>query len=509
MNRNTKCLTNCKEVKTLRVKVVLELSNSSAGAVPQGGYRSFSGKVTKYYRKMSRLPVYQVILAVTGFPTFLFVLVKYLLAKQNSRYYSCRRDMARQLEEAGAKEQLYQSVLSSTQKKYAFLHKETSQEALSKEVNRAVEQRFSELVESELAKTPEGQALSKPDLPSSYESWMESPLFFLFSLVTAPVMYLIILIYSNPYSKYIADRLVMMVFVIFGVTFLVFTILYFSPSDPAINALGELATPEQIQRFKELHGLDQPYLVQLFKAFKNIATFDLGKTYIGNEDVLTALLRKFPATLSITLASLCVSLLLSIIPGIISAMKQYSAFDYIFMLVALLGLSIPNFWLGLVMIMEFSIHLGLVPATYNAGQLATIIMPAIVLGTELSATIARMTRSSMLEVKSQDYILTARAKGLSSRRVTFKHILGNAMIPIVTAIGLQFGGLLGGSSVTEKIFNVSGVGSYIVDKQFVPDTPAVLSGVVYIAIIISIVNLAVDILYAFLDPRIKSKMKNY
>ena len=131
------------------------------------------------------------------------------------------------------------------------------------------------------------------------------------------------------------------------------------------------------------------------------------------------------------------------------------------------------------------------------------------MGTELSATIARMTRSSMLEVKSQDYILTARAKGLSSRRVTFKHILGNAMIPIVTAIGLQFGGLLGGSSVTEKIFNVSGVGSYIVDKQFVPDTPAVLSGVVYIAIIISIVNLAVDILYAFLDPRIKSKMKNY
>ncbi len=485
------------------------MTSSQAGVVPQRGYQSFSGKVTKYYRKMSKSSIYRIILTVLGIPTFLAVLIKHLLTKKGSRYYSLRQQAAQRLQDAGVKNDLHKSVLSSTERKYEFLQKKVSQEAVRREVERIVAKQFSELVDNELAKTREGRELSKPDLAASYASLMENPLFFALSLLTSPLMYLIMLIYANPYSKYIVDRLLMMVFVIFGVTFLVFTILYFSPSDPAINALGELATPEQIQSFNELYGLDQPYLVQLLDAFKNIATFDLGKTYIGNEDVLTALLRKFPATLSITLASLCISLLLSIIPGIISAMKQYSAFDYIFMLIAMLGLSVPAFWLGLVMILEFSINLQWVPATYNAGQWVTIIMPAIVLGTEMSATIARMTRSSMLEVKSQDYILTARAKGLSNRRVIFKHILGNAMIPIVTVIGLQFGSLLGGASVTEKVFNISGVGSYIVDKQFVPDTPAVLAGVVYIAIIISIVNLAVDILYAFLDPRIKSKMKSY
>jgi len=484
------------------------MNHSTAQPVPQSGYRSFSGGVAKYYRKMSKSPVYFLLLAVLGIPTFLAVLIRHFLTRKKSLYHSSYQETIKRLEDAGVKKELYDSVLSSTKKKYEFLNKKVSQEALVREADKIVEKQFSELVENELAKTA-GRRLSKPDLSSSYAALMESPVFFVLSFLTSPLMYLLLLLYSNPYAKYITDRLLMMIFVIFGVTFLVFTILYFSPSDPATNALGELATPEQIQNFNQIYGLDQPYLVQLFAAFKNIATFNLGKTYIGNEDVLAALLRKFPATLSITLASLCVSLLLSIIPGIVSAMKQYSAFDYIFMLIALLGLSIPNFWLGLILIMEFSIHLGWVPATYNAGQLVTIIMPAIVLGTELSATIARMTRSSMLEVKSQDYILTARAKGLSNRRVTFKHILGNAMIPIVTAIGLQFGGLLGGSSVTEKVFNISGVGSYIVDKQFVPDIPAVLSGVVYIAIIISIVNLAVDILYAFLDPRIKSKMKSY
>ena len=148
------------------------------------------------------------------------------------------------------------------------------------------------------------------------------------------------------------------------------------------------------------------------------------------------------------------------------------------------------------------------PATYIVGNWQSLIMPAVVLGTGMSATVARMTRSSMLEVKHSDYILTARAKGLSPYRVTIKHILGNAMIPIITVIGLQFGALLGGSAVTEKSFNIRGLGSFIVDRQFIPDVPVVLAGVVYIAVVISVVNLMVDILYAMLDPRIKSKIKN-
>lgn len=242
---------------------------------------------------------------------------------------------------------------------------------------------------------------------------------------------------------------------------------------------------------------------------KKFLTFDLGTSYVGNEDIAAAFARRFPITLQLSLAAMLVSVIIAIPSGIISAIKQYSAFDYIFMLIALLGLSIPNFWLGLILILNFSIRLGWLPAMYDAANLATLIMPAIVLGTGLSASVARMTRSSMLEVKNSDYVLTARAKGLSENRVVFKHILGNAMIPIVTVIGLQFGGILGGSAVTEKVFNVNGLGKYIVDKQFIPDIPVVLAGVVYVAIVISIVNLLVDILYAFLDPRIKSSLKNY
>ena len=179
------------------------------------------------------------------------------------------------------------------------------------------------------------------------------------------------------------------------------------------------------------------------------------------------------------------------------------------MFIALLGLSIPNFWLGLMLILEFSINLGWLPATFQPGNWMTLIMPAIVVGTGMSASIARMTRSSMLEVKNSDYILTARAKGLPEKKVVLKHILGNALIPIVTSVGMSFGVLMGGASVTEKVFNINGIGSYIVDKQFIPDIPVVLAGVVYISFVVSLMNLLVDILYAFIDPRIKSKMKNY
>nr|WP_276536557.1 ABC transporter permease [Tissierella carlieri] len=322
-------------------------------------------------------------------------------------------------------------------------------------------------------------------------------------------MYVLILIYSNPYTKYIFERLLMMIFVIFGVTWLVFTILYLSPMDPAINVLGQTATPDQVAEFNRINGLDKPYYIQLFNTFKSLITFNLGKSYVGNEDVLAAIMRKFPITLQLTFASLIIAVAIAIPAGIISAIKQYSSFDYIFMLVALLGLSIPTFWMGLILILNFSIKMHLLPATFILGDWKTLIMPSVVLGTSLAATVARMTRSSMLEVKNMDYIVTARAKGLSEGKVITKHILGNAMIPIVTVIGLQFGGMLGGSAVTEKVFNINGIGSFIVDKQFIPDIPIVLAGVVYVAVIISLANLVVDIMYSFLDPRIKSKMKSY
>ena len=209
----------------------------------------------------------------------------------------------------------------------------------------------------------------------------------------------------------------MMIFVVFGVVFLVFTILHMSPMDPAVNILGQTATEEQIIEFNRMYGLDKPYLVQLVEVFKNILTFDLGNSYQGNEVVFDAIMRRFPITLELTMASLIVAVAIAIPAGIISAVKQYSSYDYIFMLLALLGLSIPNFWLGLILILNWSINMEWLPATYSPDNWKTLIMPAIVLGTALAASVARMTRSSMLEVINADYIVTARAKGLSKMKV--------------------------------------------------------------------------------------------
>ncbi|WP_296627166.1 ABC transporter permease [uncultured Negativibacillus sp.] len=392
--------------------------------------------------------------------------------------------------------------------KRAFFKKESGD--FEKNVQREFEKELNKLVERRLQEDEEYKKNYRPiTLLGVMKDLLQNNAFLVFSIITSLPMYLLLLIYSNPYAKYIFERLVMMIFVLFGVVFLVFTILYMSPMDPAVNILGQTATQEQIVEFNRVYGLDQPYIVRLFEAFKGLVTLDMGRSYAGNEVVMEAISRKFPVTLQVTFASLAVALILAIPSGIISAVKPYSTFDYVFMLIALLGLSIPNFWLGLVLILNFSINLHWLPATYSATDWTTLIMPAIVLGTALSASVARMTRSSMLEVINQDYITTAKAKGLSSKRVILKHALGNAMIPIVTVVGLQFGGMLGGSAVTEKVFNINGIGSYIVDKQFIPDIPVVLTGVVYVSVVISLANLVVDILYAFLDPRIKSKMKNY
>lgn len=301
----------------------------------------------------------------------------------------------------------------------------------------------------------------------------------------------------------------MTLLVILGVAIVVFTILHLSPLNPAANILGETATKEQIDNFNQLYGLDQPYLVQLWNNLKGILTFDLGKSFAGNEQVTTAIANKFPITLTLSVISLFVALIIAIPVGMISATRPNSFFDYTFMFIALLGLSIPNFWQGLIFILNFSIKLHWLPATFNPQNWLSMIMPVIVLGTGLTAAVARMTRSSMLEVINEDYILTARAKGLKRRGVLLRHAASNAMIPIITVVGLQFGGILGGAAVTEKVFNISGIGSYIVDKQFIPDIPAIMGGVVYTAITISIINVMIDILYAFFDPRIRSKMKQY
>ncbi|MEF9991069.1 MAG: ABC transporter permease [Romboutsia sp.] len=468
---------------------------------------SLSQNVGKLFEVMFKKSLYKVAMIILGLPIMIVTFFKYLSEKNKNSYAGTIKSIEDELTKDGTKENLRGEIEKQQIRKLEFFNKNLGEAEFTKNVDELLATRFKEIVEIKLKS--KHTELKDVTFTSTFRKMIENQGMFILSIILGFPMYILLAICSNSYVKYIFERLVMMVFVIFGVTLLVFTILYSSPLDPAVNILGQGATPDQVAEFNRIYGLDQPYLIRLMESFKGLFTFDLGNSFTGNEEVFGAIMRRFPVTLNVAFVSLGVAIILSIPAGIISAIKQYSAYDYTFMLLALLGLSIPNFWLGLILILKFSIESGILPATYQVGNGLSLIMPAIVLGTGLSASVARMTRSSMLEVVNQDYILTARAKGLSESKVIIKHALGNAMIPIVTVIGLLFGGMLGGSAVTEKVFNINGIGSFIVDKQFVPDIPIVLAGVVYVAVIISLINLVVDILYSFLDPRIKSKMKSY
>ena len=461
------------------------------------------------FQRMYRNSVYRIWLWVLGFFTVLATYIKYKSLKGKDQFAAIKADLRKELEATDLQEQLLHDAMLQARKKNEYFKKNASEADIEKEAKAIANKNFEQILQDRAKIAAEMQGVREVTMAQAYADLIDNKLFLFASVIVSFPMYIVMVLFQNPISKYATDRIVMMIFVLFGVTWLVFTILYISPMDPALNILGQTATPEQVEQFNRVYGLDQPYLTQLLRAFRNLLTLDLGNSYQGNENIILALSNKFPITLQVTFASMFVSLGIALPAGIISAIKQYSSFDYIAMFIALLGLSIPNFWLGLMLILYFAINLKVLPATFQVGNWLTLIMPAIVLGTGMSASVARMTRSSMLEVKNADYILTARAKGLPENKVVMKHILGNALIPIVTTIGGQFGGMLGGSSVTEKVFNINGIGSYIVDKQYIPDIPVVLAGVVYISFIISIMNLVIDILYAVIDPRIKSRMKNY
>lgn len=466
-------------------------------------------KLSNTFARMHRTSQYRICLWLFGLFTMLVTYFTYRKRKSDNKFAKIQKELKAEYERQGLKEKFYNEVLLQVKKKNEYFKKNVSDSEVEKEARAIAGKNLNQYVYDKAREKAEMEKVQEITMVSCYESLIENTAFLIASVVLSFPMYILMFLYVRPIAKYVTERLFLMIFVLFGVTWLVFTILYIAPMDPATNLLGQTATQEQIDSFNKLYGLDQPYLTQLFTTFKNLITFDLGNSYQGNENVVFALLSKFPITLMVTFWSMVVALLISIPAGIISAIKPYSTFDYAAMFIALLGLSIPNFWLGLMLILQFSIKLGWLPATFQPANPISLIIPAIVIGTGMSASIARMTRSSMLEVKNSDYILTARSKGLMEKKVVLKHILGNAMIPIITMVGMSFSNLMGGAAVTEKVSGISGIGSYIVDKQFIPDIPVVLGGVVYISFIVSIMNLFIDILYALIDPRIKSKMKNY
>jgi peptide/nickel transport system permease protein len=319
--------------------------------------------------------------------------------------------------------------------------------------------------------------------------------------------------------QYILRRLLQLVPVIIGVTIVVFTLIFISPGDPARMLLPQDATDTDVAHMRHLMGIDQPFLLQYahflfgFKSpggdgsfdYKGLIALDLGRSYVSNRPVFSTILDRFPNTALLSVVALVLSIIISIPFGIISATRQYSRIDMTVTVLALIGLSMPAFWLGMMLIWVFSVQLHIFPSLANPSKLLSIVLPAFTLATMNTAVQTRMTRSSMLEVIRQDYIRTARAKGLEEKRVVRKHALRNALIPIVTVIGLQVGQLLVGAVLTETVFSYPGIGTIMVDAIQRKDTPQILASVVFVAIVFTLVNLVVDILYAFIDPRIKAQ----
>lgn len=333
-------------------------------------------------------------------------------------------------------------------------------------------------------------------------------------------------------GRYILRRLLNLIPVLFGITLLVFVLLHSIPGDPAQIMAGQRASPETIEAIREQLGLNKPLPVQYVLFLGNLLRFNLGNSIISGASVIQEIATLWPATFELSLAAMLIALVLGIPAGVLAAVRKNSAIDNLTMSGSLLGVSIPVFWLGLLLIYLFAVNLQWLPPGSRISQeavlafkpitgfyvldailqlnwtvlqdiLAHLFLPALTLSTIPLAIIARITRSAMLEVLSQDYIRTARAKGVLERWVIFKHALKNALLPVVTIIGLQFGTLLGGAILTEKIFTWPGIGTWIYNGISNRDYPVVLSGVIFVAIAFVLINLLVDISYAFLDPRIQ------
>ena len=301
--------------------------------------------------------------------------------------------------------------------------------------------------------------------------------------------------------QYVIKRLLSTLPVLVGISLIVFILLRSLPGDPAQVIAGELATQETVEAIRVQLGLDKPLYVQYAIFISNLARLNLGVSARTSQPVISEIWSRLPNTILLALVSTALACLLGIPAGIVSAVKHYSLTDYVVMVLALFGISMPVFWLGLMLIILFSVKLHLLPAG-GIGTFSHIILPSFTLAIFSTAFIARMTRSSMMEVLGQEYIVTARSKGLLEKVVVLKHALRNAFIPIITVIGLQFGSLLGGAVLTETVFAWPGIGRLIVDSILARDYPMVQGIVLVFALLYIVVNLVVDILYAYIDPRI-------
>lgn len=304
--------------------------------------------------------------------------------------------------------------------------------------------------------------------------------------------------------KFIIKRILLIIPVFLGVMLVIFTINKLS-GDPVEILLSSDATVEQKDAKRAELGLDKPFFVQYFNYIKGVVTkFDLGKSYQTNRPIRDEVKDRYPISLRLALISICISIVIGIPLGILAAVKQNSVLDYIATALSMLFASMPAFWLALMLILIFSLKLGWLPAS-GLSSWKHWVLPCLALGLTPIASICRTTRSNMLEVIRQDYIRTARAKGISERRIIWKHALKNALIPVITVVGMQIGVIIGGSVVVESCFSIAGIGTLIKNGVSNKDFPPVMGALVVLSLTISVLNLIVDLVYGFIDPRIKAQ----
>jgi peptide/nickel transport system permease protein/oligopeptide transport system permease protein len=302
--------------------------------------------------------------------------------------------------------------------------------------------------------------------------------------------------------SYVLKRFLSMIPVLFGISLLLFLMLRLLPGDPAQVLAGQMASPEDIAAIRTQLGLDRPIHVQYLAFLGRLVRLDLGRSARTQNPVIEEVWARLPNTLLLATAAIVLACLFGIPAGVISAVRPYSWVDYLVTITGLFGMSMPVFWLGLMLVIVFSVILKWLPAG-GIGSWQHIILPSVTLASFVTAFIARMTRSTMLETLAQDYTTTARSKGLRENAVVVKHALKNALIPIITVVGLQFGLLLGGAVLTETVFAWPGLGRLIVDSILARDYPVIQGAILIFGLLYILVNLAVDLAYALIDPRIR------
>lgn len=306
-------------------------------------------------------------------------------------------------------------------------------------------------------------------------------------------------------TRYIIKRLFSMIPILLAVAIIIFTLMFVIPGDPVTTAMSEYATAAEIEAAKEALGYNRPYMVQLLDYLKDlIINFDFGTSFTYGIPVAPELVKRAPKTMLIAALSIIMICIVGIPIGIRAAVKANTAEDRISMFICLLGVSMPTFWLALLMILFFSLKLGWLPSNGDA-SLKYFIMPAVCAALSGIANIARQTRSAMLEVINSDYVVTARAKGQTEHNVIYKHALPNALIPVITLCGMRFGRALGDTVILETVFNITGLGTFLIDGIKLRDYDVVQGSVIFIAFMFSVIMLIVDLIYAFVDPRIRAR----